>query len=70
MLKQYQWDCYLQCIFGHDFLNDFLLKLQEVLGNEFMVVVCIHVGLVVIFRVWRDPQALRPIWQGYANTSG
>jgi hypothetical protein len=40
------------------------------LGNAAMAVVCVHVGLVVMLRMWRGPQALRPMWRGYANTSG
>jgi cytochrome b len=51
-------------------LNDALQELHEGLGNAAMAVVCIHVGLVVMLRVWRGPQALRPMWRGYANTSG
>ena len=51
-------------------LNDALQELHEGLGNAAMAVVCIHVGLVVMLRMWRGPQALRPMWRGYANTSG
>ena len=56
--------------FGDGWLNDALQELHEGLGNAAMAVVCIHVGLVVMLRVWRGPQALRPMWRGYANTSG
>jgi len=55
---------------GDGWLNDALQELHEGLGNAAMAVVCIHVGLVVMLRVWRGPQALRPMWRGYANTSG
>ena len=57
-------------LIGDGWLNDALQELHEGLGNAAMAVVCIHVGLVVALRVWRGPQALRPMWRGYANTSG
>jgi cytochrome b len=57
-------------LLGDGWLNDALQELHEGLGNAAMAVVCIHVGLVVMLRVWRGPQALRPMWRGYANTSG
>ena len=47
-----------------------LKELHEVLGSTAMALVCMHVGLVVILRVWRGPQALRPMWRAYANTTG
>jgi len=55
---------------GDGWLNDALQELHESLGNTAMAVVFIHVGLVVMLRVWRGPQALRPMWRGYANTAG
>jgi cytochrome b len=51
-------------------LNDVLQNLLERLRNLVVAVTCIHVGLVVILRVWRGPQAPRPMWRGYARTSG
>jgi cytochrome b len=63
------WATYNELL-GDGWLNDALQELHEGLGNAAMVVVCVHVGLVVMLRVWRGPQALRPMWQGYANTSG
>ena len=57
-------------VLGDGWLNDALQELHEGLGNAAMAVVCLHVGLVVMLRVWRGPQALRPMWRGYANTSG
>jgi len=57
-------------VLGDGVLNDALQELHEALGNMVMAMVCIHVGLVVMLRVWRGPQALRPMWRGYANTSG
>lgn len=63
------WATYNELL-GDGWLNDALQELHEGLGNAAMAVVCIHVGLVVMLRVWRGPQALRPMWQGYANTSG
>lgn len=57
-------------ILGDGLLNDILQELHESLGNLAVAVTCIHVGLVVILRVWRGPQALRPMWRGYAHTSG
>ena len=63
------WATYNQLL-GDGWLNDALQELHEGLGNVAMAVVCIHVGLVVMLRVWRGPQALRPMWRGYANTSG
>jgi len=63
------WATYNELL-GDGGLNDALQELHEGLGNTVMVVVCIHVGLVVMLRVWRGPQALRPMWRGYANTSG
>jgi cytochrome b len=63
------WATYNELL-GDGWLNDALQELHEGLGNAAMAVVCIHVGLVMMLRVWRGPQALRPMWQGYANTSG
>jgi len=63
------WATYNELL-GDGWLNDALQELHEGLGNAAMAVVCIHVGLVVVLRVWRGPQALRPMWRGYANTSG
>ncbi len=63
------WATYNELL-GDGWLNDALQELHEGLGNAAMVVVCIHVGLVALLRVWRGPQALRPMWRGYANTSG
>jgi cytochrome b len=61
------WATYTELL-GDGWLNDALQELHEGLGNAAMAVVCIHVGLVVMLRVWRGPQALRPMWRGYANT--
>ncbi len=63
------WATYNELL-GDGWLNDALQELHEGLGNAAMAVVCVHVGLVVTLRVWRGPQALRPMWRGYANTSG
>jgi cytochrome b len=63
------WATYNELL-GDGWLNDALQELHEGLGNAAMAVVCVHVGLVVVLRVWRGPQALRPMWRGYANTSG
>ena len=63
------WATYNELL-GDGWLNDALQELHEGLGNAAMAVVCVHVGLVVMLRVWRGPQALRPMWRGYANTSG
>ena len=63
------WATYNELL-GDGDLNDALQELHEGLGNAAMAVVCVHVGLVVMLRVWRGPQALRPMWRGYANTSG
>ena len=63
------WATYNELL-GDGWLNDALQELHEVLGNAAMALVCMHVGLVVILRVWRGPQALRPMWRAYANTSG
>ena len=63
------WATYNELV-GNGWLNDVLQALHEGLGNGAMAAVCIHVGLVVILRVWRGPHALRPMWRGYANTSG
>jgi cytochrome b len=63
------WATYNELL-GDGWLNDALQELHEGFGNAAMAVVCIHVGLVVMLRVWRGPQALRPMWRGYANTSG
>jgi cytochrome b len=63
------WATYNELL-GDGWLNDAVQELHEGLGNLAMTVVCIHVGLVVMLRVWRGPQALRPMWRGYANTSG
>jgi cytochrome b len=63
------WATYNELL-GDGWLNDALQELHEGLGNVAMAVVCIHVGLVVMLRVWRGPQALRPMWRGDANTSG
>ena len=63
------WATYNELL-GDGWLNDALQELHEGLGNAAMAVVCVHVGLVVMLRVWRGPQVLRPMWRGYANTSG
>ena len=63
------WATYNELL-GDGWLNDALQELHEGLGNSAMALVCVHVGLVVTLRVWRGPQALRPMWRGYANTSG
>ncbi len=63
------WATYNELL-GDGGLNDALQEQHEGLGNTVMVMVSIHVGLVVTLRVWRGPQALRPMWRGYANTSG
>jgi cytochrome b len=63
------WATY-NALLGDGWFNDALQALHEGLGNAAMAVVCLHVGLVVVLRVWRGPHALRPMWQGYANTSG
>lgn len=55
---------------GDGWFNDALQELHEGMGNAAMAMVCMHVGLVVMLRIWRGPQALRPMWRGYANTSG
>jgi cytochrome b len=63
------WATY-NALLGDGWFNDALQALHEGLGNAAMAVVCLHVGLVVVLRVWRGPHALRPMWRGYANTSG
>jgi len=63
------WATYNELL-GDGWLNDALQELHEGLGNAAMAMVCFHVGLVVVLRVWRGPNALRPMWQGDANTSG
>jgi cytochrome b len=63
------WATYNELL-GDGWLNDALQELHEGLGNAAMAMVCVHVGLVVTLRVWRGPQALRPMWRGDANTSG
>jgi cytochrome b len=63
------WATYNELL-GDGWWNDALQELHEGLGNVAMFVVCIHVGLVVTLHTWRGPQALRPMWRGYANTSG
>lgn len=63
------WATYNELL-GDGWLNDALQELHEGLGNAAMAVVCFHVGLVMVLRVWRGPQAVRPMWRGYANTSG
>jgi cytochrome b len=55
------WATYNELL-GDGWLNDALQELHESLGNTAMAVVSIHVGLVVMLRVWRGPQALRPMW--------
>ncbi len=57
------WATYNELL-GDGDLNDALQELHEGLGNTVMVMVSIHVGLVVTLRVWRGPQALRPMWRG------
>ena len=57
------WATYTELL-GDGDLNDALQELHEGLGNTVMAMVCIHVGLVVTLRVWRGPQALRPMWRG------
>jgi len=63
------WATY-NALLGDGWFNDALQALHEGLGNAAMAVVCLHAGLVVVLRVWRGPHALRPMWRGYANTSG
>ena len=63
------WATYNELL-GDGWLNDALQEIHEGLGNAAMAVVCLHVGLVLTLRIWRGPQALRPMWRGYANTSG
>ncbi|MCX8521542.1 MAG: cytochrome b/b6 domain-containing protein [Rhodoferax sp.] len=63
------WATYNELL-GDGWLNDAVQELHQGLGNAAMAGVCIHVGLVVMLRIWRGPQALRPMWRGYANTSG
>jgi cytochrome b len=63
------WATYNELL-GDGWLNGALQELHEGLGNAAMAMVCFHVGLVVVLRVWRGPNALRPMWQGDANTSG
>jgi cytochrome b len=63
------WATYNELL-GDGWLNDVVQALHEGLGNAAMAMVCLHVGLVVTLRIWRGPQALRPMWRGYANTSG
>jgi len=63
------WATY-NALLGDGWLNDALQELHEFLGNTAMALVCMHVGLVVILRVWRGPHALRPMWRTYANTPG
>jgi len=63
------WATYNELL-GDGVLNDALQEMHEGLGNMVMGMVCIHVGLVLILRIWRGPQALRPMWRGYASTSG
>jgi cytochrome b len=50
-------------------LNDALQELHEGLGNAAMAVVGVHVGLVLLLRVWRGPHALRPMWRGQVGAS-
>lgn len=57
------WATYNELL-GDGWLNDALQELHEGLGNAAMAVVCTHVGLVVMLRVWRGPHALRPMWRG------
>lgn len=63
------WATYNELL-GDGWLNDVLQELHEGFGNVTMAMVCIHVGLALVVRAWRGPQALRPIWRGYENTSG
>jgi cytochrome b len=63
------WATYNELL-GDGWLNDALQELHEGLGNAAMAMVCFHVGLVAVLRVWRGPNALRPMWRGDANTSG
>lgn len=54
---------------GDGWLSDVLEELHEGLGNAVLAVVCVHLGLVVLIRAWRGPQAVRPMWQGHANSA-
>ena len=63
------WASYSELL-GDGWLNDAMQELHEGFGNATMALVCAHVGLVLALRVWRGPQALRPMWRGNANTSG
>ena len=63
------WATYNELL-GDGWFNDALQELHEILGTAAMTLVCMHVGLVVFLRVWRGPQALRPMWRAYANTTG
>lgn len=53
---------------GDSWLSDVLEAFHEGLGNAVLTVVCVHLGLVVVIRAWRGPQAVRPMWQGHANS--
>ncbi len=51
-------------LLGNGGLNDALQELHEGLGNVAMVTVCLHLGVVLMLRLWRGPQAVRPMWRG------
>jgi hypothetical protein len=62
--------CTYNALVGDGGLNNALQELYEFLGNTAMAWVWMHVEMVVILRVWRGPQTLRPMWRTYANTPG
>ncbi len=57
-------------LLGDGWLNDAVQELHEGLGNAAMAAVVFHLVLVVMLRIWRGPQAVRPMWRGNANTIG
>ncbi len=57
------WVTYTELL-GDGGLNDALQELHEGLGNFAMVAVCVHLGMVLMLRLWRGPQAVRPMWRG------
>jgi cytochrome b len=54
---------------GDGLLDDVVHELHEGLGNMTLFLVLTHLSLVVVLRLWRGPQAVRPMWRGHANSA-
>lgn len=46
------------------FLKDAMEELHEVFSNFALLMILTHVSMIICLRIWRGPNAVRPMWSG------